>query len=452
MIGTAADLDSASALETADLVRRGKASALEACEAAIARIEARNGPINAVVVKDYDRARAAAKAVDASRTKDDARPLLGVPMTVKEASDVAGLPTTWGFEMFANFRPQADSPPVARLKAAGAVILGKTNVPVALADWQSVNPVYGRTVNPYDHSRTPGGSSGGPAAALASGMIPLELGSDIGGSIRFPSNFCGTWGHKPTWGIVPLKGHNPPGTDGVDVPLAVIGPMARSAADLSAALDVVAGPVGGGWKLDLPAARHATLKDFRVLVLPGEGLPPVNNEVAAPIETLATELAKRGAKVASKANGLPDFTSTHEDYLRLLNTVISRGTPQARPIDAHAYMGLIDAQQNLQRRWASVFRDFDVVLAPNFSTAAFPHDDNPDWSARTLTINGETVSYGSQLKWAGLATYPGLPATAVPLARTKSGLPTGMQVLGDLYGDRTTLAFAELLQSEGLAA
>ena len=452
MIGTATDLESAGALETADLVRRGAVSALEACEAAIARIEAKNGPLNAVVVKDYDRARAAAKAVDESRTKDDARPLLGVPMTLKEASDVAGLPTTWGFQMFASFRPQADSPPVARLKAAGAVILGKTNVPVALADWQSVNPVYGRTVNPYDHSRTPGGSSGGAAAALASGMIPLELGSDIGGSIRFPSNFCGTWGHKPTYGIVPLKGHNVPGTDGVDVPLAVVGPMARSAADLSAALDVVAGPVGGGWKLDLPAARHDALKDFRVLVLPGEGLPQVEDEVAVPIEALAGELEKRGAKVTRKASGLPDFASVHQDYLRLLNSVITRGTPQARPIDAHAYMNLLDAQQNLQRQWASVFRDVDVVLAPNFSTAAFPHDDNPDWAARTLTVRGETVPYGSQLMWAGIATFPGLPATAVPLARTDAGLPTGMQVLGNLHEDRTTLAFAELLQAESLAA
>jgi amidase len=446
------NLETATALDTAALVRSGQISAVEACEAAIERIEAKNGPLNAVVVKDYDRARAAAKAVDEIRTADDARPLLGVPMTVKEANDVAGLPTTWGFEMFANFQPQEDSPPVARLKAAGAVILGKTNVPVALADWQSVNPVYGRTVNPYDHSRTPGGSSGGSAAALASGMVPLELGSDIGGSIRFPSNFCGVWGHKPTYGIVPLKGHNVPGTDGVDVPLAVVGPMARSAADLTAALEVVAGSLNTGWKLDLPAARHRSLKAFRILILSADDMPLVDDEVAAPIDTLADVLEKLGVTVIRKAHGLPDFASVHEDYLRLLNTAIMRGTPDARPIDAHTYMNLLDAQLNLQRQWANIFRNIDLVLSPAFSTAAFPHTDEPDWSKRSVIANGQAVPYATQLMWAGLATFPGLPSTAVPLARTSEGLPTGMQVVANLYEDRTTLAFAELLQAEGLSA
>ncbi len=452
MTATILDLETATALETAALVRAGKLSALEACEEAIARIEAKNGPLNAVIVKDYDRARAAAKSVDASRTDSDSRPLLGVPMTVKEANDVAGLPTTWGFEMFADFRPESDSPPVERLKAAGAVILGKTNVPVALADWQSVNPVYGRTVNPFDHGRTPGGSSGGSAAALASGMVPLELGSDSGGSIRFPSNFCGTWGHKPTYGIVPLKGHGFPGTDGVDVPLAVVGPMARSAADLTAALKVVAGPVGGGWKLDLPGPRATALKDFRVLVLPLGGMPPVDDEVAAPIAALAEALEAKGARVSRKADGLPDVAAAHPDYMRMLNTTITRGMPDARPVDAHSYAATFDVQMRLQRQWAAVFRDFDVVLAPTFSTAAFPHMDETDWAKRMLSVNGVPVPYPSQLLWAGLATYPGLPSTAVPLACTKTGLPTGMQVLGDLYGDYTTLAFAEALRAEGLSA
>ena len=452
MTSVITNLETATALDTAALVRSGEISAVEACEAAIARIEERNEPLNAVVVTDYDRALAAAKAVDESRTPDDARPFLGVPMTVKEANDVAGLPTTWGFEMFANFRPQADAPPVARLKAAGAVILGKTNVPVALADWQSVNPVYGRTVNPFDHGRTPGGSSGGSAAALASGMVPLELGSDIGGSIRFPANFCGVWGHKPTYGIVPLKGHNVPGTDGVDVPLAVVGPMARSAADLSAALKVIAGPVTAGWKLDLPAPRHTALKDFRILVLTADDLPLVDEEVSGPIEALAGALEKTGAKIIRQVHGLPDFASVHENYLRLLNTTITRGTPEARPIDAHAYVNLLDAQLNLQRQWANVFREVDVILSPTFSTAAFPHMGETEWAKRQLTVNGQAVGYPTQLMWAGLATFPGLPSTAVPLARTSDGLPTGMQVIGNLYDDRTVLAFAELLQAAGLSA
>jgi amidase len=259
-------------------------------------------------------------------------------------------------------------------------------------------------------------------------MVPLELGSDIGGSIRFPSNFCGVWGHKPTYGIVPLKGHNVPGTDGVDVPLAVVGPMARSAADLTAALEVVAGSLNTGWKLDLPAARHRSLKAFRILILSVDDMPLVDDEVATPIETLADVLEKLGV------------------------TAIMRGTPDARPIDAHTYMNLLDAQLNLQRQWANIFRNIDLVLSPAFSTAAFPHTDEPDWSKRSVIANGQAVPYATQLMWAGLATFPGLPSTAVPLARTSEGLPTGMQVVGNLYEDRTTLAFAELLQAEGLSA
>ncbi|MCA8903519.1 MAG: amidase, partial [Hyphomonas sp.] len=320
-----------------------------------------------------------------------------------------------------------------------------------LADWQSVNPVYGRTVNPYDHSRTPGGSSGGAAAALASGMVPLELGSDIGGSIRFPSNFCGTYGHKPTYGIVPLKGHTFPGTDGVDIPLAVVGPMARRAEDLSAALQVVAGPVGGGWKLDLPPPRRTKLAEFQVLMLNAPGLPPVDSEVAGPMAALLDELVRRGVPIKVHEAQLPDILAAHEAYLRLLNTAILRGMPDARPIDAHAYMDLLDAQLHYQQKWERIFGDFDVILAPTFSTAAFPHTDEPDWGKRTLRVNGQDVPYASQLIWAGLATWPGFPSTAVPLAKTKDGLPTGMQVIGNLYDDRTTLAFAEALQREGLA-
>jgi len=199
---TGIDLAKAGALETAEAVRKGDVSALEATDAAIARIEALDGPINAVVVRDFDRARETAKAIDRHREPGDRRRLIGVPMTVKESNDVAGLPSTWGFEMFSGLKVTRDAVVVARLKAEGAVILGKTNVPVSLADWQSENPVYGRTVNPFDHTRSPGGSSGGAAAALATGMVPLEIGSDIGGSIRMPAHMCGVVGHKPTYGIV----------------------------------------------------------------------------------------------------------------------------------------------------------------------------------------------------------------------------------------------------------
>jgi len=236
------DLSELTAVETADAVRSGKVSALEVCDAAIDRIEATDGPINAVVVRDFDRARAAAKALDADGAKGSDRPLIGVAMTVKESNNVAGLPTTWGFPDHANNIVDRDSVVVSRLKAAGAVIVGKTNAPVALADWQSGNPIYGNTVNPLDHSRTPGGSSGGASAALAAKMTPLEIGSDIGGSIRVPAHFCGVYGHKPTYGLVPGRGHDYPGTDSLDAALAVVGPMARSAEDLAVTMDIIAGP------------------------------------------------------------------------------------------------------------------------------------------------------------------------------------------------------------------
>src|SRR6185437_5998887 len=203
------------------------------------RIEARDTEINAVVVRDFDRAREAARAADAALARGERRPLLGLPMTVKESNNVAGLPTTWGFEPFKDFRASDDAVAVARLRAAGAVILGKTNIPPFLADWQSNNPVYGRTRNPYDLARSPGGSSGGAAAALAARMIPLEFGSDIGGSIRVPAAFCGVYGHKPSFDLVPLRGHQPPGAEGGSgILLAVVGPLARTARDLSLALDV----------------------------------------------------------------------------------------------------------------------------------------------------------------------------------------------------------------------
>ena len=445
------DLKNASAIETARAVREGACSALEACDAAIERIDKLDGPINAVVVRDFERARAAAKQIDASRSRDDKRPLLGVPMTVKESNDIAGLPSTWGMPMFKELPVRADSVPVQRLKAAGAVILGKTNVPVALGDWQAVNPIYGRTVNPHDHSRSPGGSSGGGAAALAAHMIPLEFGSDIGGSIRVPAAFCGVFGHKPTYGIVPLRGHGFPGTDGAEVPLAVVGPLARTASDLAVALDVVMGPLeGGGYRLDLPQARHDKLSDYRVLLLDAHPSVATDASVRDPLNKLADALQRAGAKVSRKANGLPDLAAAQQDYIAMLTTVTTRGAPGSKPIDAHAYMELGDKQMRLTRQWRGVFEDIDVVLAPAFGVPAFPHDDNPDWGQRTLMIDGEQTRYGAQVGWPGVATFPGLPATAVPIAKTKEGLPVGIQVIGPSFGDRTTLAFARLLQAAAL--
>lgn len=444
------DLAKLGAAATAEAVRAGKISALEACDAAIARIEALDKALNAVVVRDFDRARAAARQIDETRKADDPRRLLGVPMTVKESNDVEGLPSTWGFESFANVDAPRDAVVVQRLKAQGAVILGKTNVPVALADWQSENPVYGRTLNPYDPARSPGGSSGGAAAALATGMVPLEIGSDIGGSIRAPSHMCGVFGHKPTYGIVPLRGHGFPGTDGLDVPLAVVGPMARNTGDLSLALDIIAGPETGGYKLALPKPRHGRLGYYRVRIIREMPGVPVDADTAVALDEFVTKLEDAGLRVDDSADGYPDLIRMMEAYIRMLNTVISRGTPGARPIDAHEWMALQDEQLAVTRQWGNVFNDTDIIISPIFSTPAYIYQTEPDWSKRQLPIDGKLYPFGSQLSWAGIATYAGLPATAIPVARSPAGLPIGFQLIGAPFADLTTLHFASLLEGEGL--
>jgi len=430
-----------------------RVSAVELCDAAIAAIEAKDGPINAVVVRDFERARDAARAADAALAKGERRPLLGVPMTVKEAHDVAGLPTTWGVEQFRNWIARTDSVGVARLKAAGAVILGKTNVPPLLSDWQSVNPIYGRTNNPFDLSRSPGGSSGGSAAALAAGFVPLELGSDIGGSIRIPSAFCGTFGHKPSYDLVPQRGHSFPGSDGVGMPLNVVGPMARTASDLALALDVLAGPSdeeAAGYRVDLPVPRHARLADHRVLILDRHPLAPVDSEILNAIESLAGRLAAAGALVARESELLPDLDAAHRTYLRMLMTVMSRGAVQQRnpPITAHQWMGMQDDQLKVRREWGVLFKTFDVVLSPTVGVVAFPHFDEPVWGERKLIIDGRAEPFPNQLAWPGMAIFAHLPATAFPIGRTRAGLPIGAQAIGPYLEDRTTIAFAELVARE----
>src|SRR5437764_8806209 len=247
------------------MLAKRQISARELLDAAISRVEALDPKINAVVVRDFEGARAAADIADAALTKGERRPLLGLPMTVKEAFHVAGLPTTWGNPKFKDWKAEVDALAVQRLKAAGAVVLGKTNVPLGLSDSQSYNDVYGTTNNPWDLTRTPGGSSGGSAAALAAGFVPLELGSDIGGSLRGPAHFCGVFSHKPTLDLVPQRGSGPPQIPAVPVrgDLAVYGPMARSAADLALELNVLAGPdemmEGIGYKLALPQPPHEKL-------------------------------------------------------------------------------------------------------------------------------------------------------------------------------------------------
>ena len=447
------DYEKATAGSLAKALAAREVSAVELLDEAVRAIETKDGPINAVVVRDFDRALAAAKAADAALARGERRPLLGVPMTVKESNNIAGLPTTWGLEPFKGWKPAKDSVGVARLKGAGAIILGKTNVPPSLGDWQAANPIYGRTNNPHDLARSPGGSSGGGAAALAAGMIPLEFGSDIGGSIRVPAHFCGVYGHKPTFDLIPIAGHAPPTIEepsGV-VEFGVVGPLARTASDLELAMGVLAGPDDDeavGYRLGLPPPRGAALKDFRVLVLTEHPICATDAEVSGPIEALADRLAALGASVADRSDLVPDLAAAHETYISMLNCIMSLGAPGAKAaLDAHAWMMGLTAIARCRHAWREVFGAFDVVLAPTFGVPAFPHTDAP-WGERRLIVNGEETPYGAQIAWPGVATFPGLPATCAPIAKTAARLPVGMQIIGPRFEDRTPIAFASLIERE----
>jgi amidase len=454
-------------------------SARELLDAAIARIEKLDGKINAVVVRDFDRARAGADAADAALARGERRPLLGLPMTVKEEFNVAGLPTTWGIEKFRNWRAPEDALAVQRLKAAGAVIIGKTNVPAGLADWQSYNPVYGTTNNPWDVARTPGGSSGGAAAALAAGFVPLELGSDIGGSLRAPAHFCGVFAHKPSLDLVPERGAGYPDTPAVTVrgDMAVAGPMARSAADLDLELGVVAGPDelwdGIGYKLALPPPRHDRLSDYRVLVLTKHLLCPTAASVTAALEGLTDRLAKSGCTIVRRSPNMPDLARTTRDYTELLAAIFSADLspeeraryaaqasalpPENLSLSAAELRGLTMTHpawiatsrigNGLRVRWQALFKEVDVILCPPMPTPAFPQDQSP-MMARELDVDGRKIRYLDQIAWCAIATLTGLPATVAPVGRTDGGLPVGVQIIGGYLEDRTTIGFAGLIERE----
>jgi amidase len=402
-------------------------------------------------------------------------------MTVKESFNVADLPTTWGIPAFKDWRPSQDALAVARLKAAGAVILGKTNIPFMISDWQSFNEVYGTTNNPWDRARTPGGSSGGAAAALASGYVALELGSDINGSIRQPAHCCGVFGHKPSTGLVPLHGHAPPGgplmsADGT-VGLGVVGPLARTAGDLDLALGLLAGPDdadGLGYRLTLPPPRHERLSEFRVLLLDAHPLLPTASAIRGALDRVGQKLGQAGATVARGSPLLPDLAEAarlHQKLVfafsqafapseayRRVEAAVAQLSPDDQSLAAWRLRATImshrdwiaaNAQRGpLRQQWRALFREWDVVLCPPAVTPAFPHDHQPDQNRREIQIDGERYPYRDQSVWPGIATTPGLPATVAPVELSKAGLPIGVQIIGPYLEDRTTIAFAGLLERE----
>jgi amidase len=371
--------------------------------------------------------------------------------------------------------PAANSVVVDRLESAGAVIYGKTNVPYMLADSQSFNDIYGTTNNPWDLARGPGGSSGGEAATLAAGLSALGAGSDIGGSLRNPAHFCGVYGHKPSWGLIPTRGHSPPGIV-TPTDISVVGPMARHAEDLALALGILAGPdllQQTAWRVVPPPPRGRSLKDFRVAVWTSASEAPIDDSVAALIAKAVAAIGEAGAKVDESARPSVTLADNHRLFMQLLRAAtagrltdeafaeqvkiaetlsLEDTSPRAHVARgatmSHRAWGRANEQRSkLRYQWRDFFTQYDVLLAPVAATAAFPHDHNPDVGARRIMINGEPHP-PVEITWAGLAALSYLPATAAPIGLTADGLPVGLQIIGAEGEDPTTIEFARLLAGE----
>jgi amidase len=462
----------ASATELLRALRRREIGALELLDAQLARVERFNGKLNAIIWSDPERARETARALDGGPVPERA-PLFGLPMTVKESYDLAGAPTTWGMPALKDNVAKSDSVVVERLRAAGAVVFGKTNVPFGLGDLQSYNEIYGSTGNPWDLARTPGGSSGGAAAALASGISALEMGSDIAGSIRNPAHYCGVFGHKPTWGLVPVRGHAPPGVV-AEPDIAVVGPLARSAADLELALDVVAGPdaIQPGVRFELP--RFPGTQHVRVALWPNDAEAPVSRAVEQRVRDVGRALADLGARVEDGPR--PAFESAHARRVfgALLNAFMAIAFPppvhaalakqaaaldpadrsdaaellRAQTMSHRDWLLFHEAREQLRWAWQRFFEDFDLVAMPVAATSAFPRDEGP-MGERRIDVDGTPQSHYLQLFWAGLGGIAHLPSTVVPTGPDAQGLPIGVALVGPPHGDRVTLGAAAALEAAG---
>mgnify|MGYP002624336285 CR=1 FL=1 len=431
----------------------------ESLETQLAHIERLNPRVNAVVTLDADHAREQACAQQSrGHGPDSGRPLAGSFITVKDAFETAGMRTTCGAPQWASHVPARNADAVQRLVDAGAVVFGKTNVPIYAADLQSYNRLFGVTVNPWDATRTCGGSSGGAAAAVACGMTPFELGSDIGGSIRIPAHFCGVYGHNPSFACVPFRGHIPPPPGELAAPdMAVAGPLARSADTLEQVLRVLA----GAQRSRLPA----TLGQCRAGVWMDDTDFPLDRPVRLALDEAMRRLAAAGARL-EPVRPAPVLGEIFDCYLRLLWPVTTahlsaramrrvQEAGAARADDSwhaklaryatashHQWLAADEARARLRARFAELFEAFDVLLMPVAPVTAFPHDHGEDLMGRTILVNGEARWYWEQLAWIAPASAAYLPATVAPVGLASDGLPVGIQIVGPQYGDLTTIDYA----------
>lgn len=466
-MGGADDLLFRDATDQLAALARREVSARRLLEAAVAQADGPAAALNAVVSRDLDRAFVEADRVDDRRARGEPLgALAGLPMTVKDTFDLEGLPASAGLAELLDRRAD-DAVAVARVRAEDAIVWGKTNTPVNAGDWQTFNALYGTTANPWDPARTPGGSSGGSAVAVAAGVSALELGADIGGSLRLPAGLCGVFAHKPTYGLAPMRGLVPPVGAEAELDLAVAGPMARSARDLRLLLSILApGAVPA-------AAPPAALEGLKVGLWLDEPAFPVDPPVRAALAAFANRLAAEGAIVEPipapvQAKRLmftytsllfpllaDDLTPAQRLAYELLRgparIALRRG---AGPLSwAQGVLGMTarhaewvaanEERVRMNRDLRQVFARHDVVLAPIAPTTAFPHDHAPMLKRRLKLSDGRAISHMNLLNWAALATTCGLPSTAVPAGRDASGLPVGVQVIGPRGGDALTLAVAQ---------
>lgn len=449
-MNAAGGLGLAPATELAEMISRKEISSAELLESYLDRVDALNPALNAVVTLDVETARQRCRALDAlSMRGESAGPLHGLPITIKDAIATQGIRSTSGAAGLQNHVPVRDAPAVRRLRDAGAVVFGKTNLPTWSSDVETQNELFGVTRNPWDLERTPGGSSGGSAAAVAAGLSALELGSDIGGSVRIPAGFCGVYSHKPTYGIVPQEGYmdRPDGTSSI-ADLNVLGPITRSVRDLEVALSVLAGLSAGrpaGWNLSLPPARFHELSRFRIAWWFHEPLVPLDPEVAEVLADVVGRLTDAKAAIEESHPDV-DFETSVDVYRSLVYAAASVHHPEPAATTLggthRAWLDLDYVRRGLRTAWEAWFEDYDVLLCPVVPVAA----PRLGQASRLRTVGGpDDRPHLHYTAWTGMVGAVHLPSTVVPVGLTRGGLPVGVQVVSRRYNDLTCLRVATLL-------
>ena len=435
------DIALMSAVEQISLIRRGEISSQELTEHCIARIESRDGEINAVVTRDFETALTNAKAADAAQKRGEVLGRIhGVPITVKDALQTKGLRSTGGAVELRDNVPERDAPVVDAVRREGAIVIGKTNLPRWSGDIQSYNELFGTTNNPWDLSRGPGGSSGGAAAAVAMGFTSFEIGTDIGGSIRFPAAFNGVWGHKPSFGLLPTTGyldHVDGGLNEADVN--VFGPLARSSQDLDLLVDVMKRN-SPPWIAQL-GSGPANVRDLRIAAWLDDDFCLVDNEVLQHLESIVEELERDGVLVDRTAR--PEIAP--DDAATLGLWLVQQAISQSTDSDGRGHRVWLDQhvrRERIRSRWAEFFRHYDAVIMPVCFVPPFPHQQEGDFGSRTLLCNGEERSYIDVVKWTTMVGMAYLPSTVPPTGLGSSGVPIGCQVVGPYGSDKLTIALA----------